>query len=512
MLWNRKIDWFSSQLDNNISLMQSGDYSSIPWIFCVFAENHMPSKTVAAKALCAVLGSLTFDELILIDRQMRQTTSIEWGINWRNYSINSFFTPDMDEDERRAVIVFASFNPNGFIREQAMRMMKDCAGTLPFVILRQNDWVLQVRNAAEKIAEHRLSHLSPGELIAALPFVDILSRSKRVSRKSIYTDIIHSTLTSHENESDLAAGLDAANIRSRRICTNALFNMKSPRYDLAFSRLKKETDPFLRAFIFSQLVGAGQNMDSVIESFLQDKYPHNRIKAFQYICEHDQNRALQISHDLLLDKNAAVRDTVRFFLKSECADFDFDTFYKKHLTTHTVPAIYGLSETGNTEYMAVIEGYLHVTQTSVVRAAMTAIMRLSCNKYDAAITEFLMDDRVGIVKAARNLILKTASPNYARVMEIFKATPYENTKRKCFSILLTASKWPRLIFILDILENGGEGITDYAIAALERWIDIYNRSYAVASKAQTELIFDNIKRLGDTLPESLRNKLLFLLR
>ena len=188
MFWNKnnKPSWFGSKLNEYESALQSGDYSTIPWIFCVLSENHTVAKTVAAKQLRAALDKLSFDELIRIDEQMRQTTSMEWSINWRNYSLDKFFTPEMGEPERRAVVVFASFNPNGFIRERAVRLMKDYPGTLPFTILRQNDWVSQVRSAAVETTDHRLLHLSDGELIAALPFADKLSRSGRAKGGNTY--------------------------------------------------------------------------------------------------------------------------------------------------------------------------------------------------------------------------------------------------------------------------------------------------------------------------------------
>jgi hypothetical protein len=258
MFWNKnsKPGWFGSKLNDYGSALESGDYSAIPWVFCVFAENHAAAKNKAAELLCNVLEKLTFDELIRIDEQMRQSTSMEWSIDWRNCSITSFLTPEMGEAERRAVIIFASFSPNGFIRERAVRLMKDYSGTLPFAILRQNDWVSQVRSAAEETADYRSARLSNGELIATLPFADKLSRSGRSQSGNTYVNRIYTVLISHENE--LIAGLSAANIRTRRICANALFNFDNPRYDLAFDRLRKETDPFLRAGIFKRLVSAGR--------------------------------------------------------------------------------------------------------------------------------------------------------------------------------------------------------------------------------------------------------------
>ena len=514
MFWkkNDKPGWFGSKLDDNEIALQSGDYSAIPRIFCVFAENHTPSKTRAASILCDVLDRLTFDEIVRIDVQMRQTTSMEWSINWRNYSIDDFFTSDMNVNERRAVVVFASLNPNGFVREHAVHMMKDYGGTLPFIVLRQNDWVSQVRAVALESADYRLSNLSDGELITALPFADKLSRSGRSQSNDSYTNRIYSVLTSSENERELIAGFKTTNIRTRRICTNTLFITENLRIDLLFDRLRCETDPFLRASIFRRLISAGQNMDDDADQFLHDKYPLNRILAFQYICDRDQNKALNTARNLFLDKNATVRENARYYMNGKCPDFDYRAFYKAHMADFTVSAIYGLGETGKAEDTAVIERYLCDAQISAVRAAMISIMRLHGTKYASVITGFLSDDRAGLVKAARNLIIKTDSPDYERVMEIFRVTPYENTKRKCFSILLTAGKWQRLIYILDILENGGEEISESAMTALRGWIVGYNRSYAAASEEQIKSIAESIERFNGKLSDTVRRQLRFLLR
>ena len=125
MFWNKNQGWFGKQLDENIRALNNGDLSKIPWVFCVFSESHSPSKVSASIALRDTLSKLQFSDIIRIDEQMRQTTSMEWNINWCKLKVENFLTPAMNINDRRAVIVFASFNPNGFIREQAVRMMSE---------------------------------------------------------------------------------------------------------------------------------------------------------------------------------------------------------------------------------------------------------------------------------------------------------------------------------------------------------------------------------------------------
>jgi hypothetical protein len=253
-------------------------------------------------------------------------------------------------------------------------------------------------------------------------------------------------------------------------------------------------------------------MDIVVEQFVKDKYPLNRVLAFQYISGVDKNKASQIAKELLLDRSAAVRENVRFYLNKNDPEFNCRTYYKSRLTDCTASAVCSLGETGKAEDAAGIERYMKSDVVSVVRAAMAAVMRLDGERYAVAITGFLADDRVGIVKTARNLIIKTSLPDYARVMGIFRNTPYENTKQKCFSILLTASKWQRLIYTLDVLENSVGDMTEKVEDAVDRWIGSYNRSYAVATPVQIETIAESIKRLNGKLSVRTQKQLLFLLR
>ena len=514
MFWKKsdKPGWFGSKLSDYKAVLESGDYGAIPWVFCALSEKHRATKTAAAKLLCVVLDKLTFGDIIRIDEQMRQTTSMEWRIDWSQFTLDTLLAPDMSEAERRAVIVFASFNPNGFIREQAVRTMRDYAGTLPFVVLRHNDWVSQVRSAAAETADYRLMHLTDGELVSALPFSDKLSRCGRAQDGVGCVERMVTALNSQENATELATGLGSANIRTRRICTKALFSTDSPRYDSALDRLQRETDPFLRASIFRQLVSAGQNMDTVARQFIRDKYPPNRILAFQYIAGTDKARASLVAEELLLDNSAAVRENARFYLNRNSPGFDYCAYYKAKLSVCTAPALLGLGETGGAEHTAAVEGYLRSNTISVVRAAMTAVMRLDKEKYAEAITEFLCDSRDGIVTTARNLVIHISSPNYARIMEIFRATPKESTKNNCFSVLLRAGKWQRLNYILDVMENSSTDMAEKARYAINRWINNYNRSYAVATPDQIVDISQTIKRLDGKLSEQTRRQLLFLLR
>ena len=100
---NKQVGWFGKQLEENIKALRDGDRSRISWILCVFSENHDQSKLMAAKVLRETLDSLSFDDIVRVDEQIRQTTSMEKSLTAINrwlFGFNrSFALPHEQQSE-----------------------------------------------------------------------------------------------------------------------------------------------------------------------------------------------------------------------------------------------------------------------------------------------------------------------------------------------------------------------------------------------------------------------------
>jgi hypothetical protein len=328
------------------------------------------------------------------------------------------------------------------------------------------------------------------------------------------------------------AAFHSGDIWTRRICTEALLRADNPSYSLAYDRLRAERDPFLRGAIFRHLMSVGHDLDAVKERFLLDKFYLNRLLALQYTADKDRQEALKLSERLLLDRSAICRAEARHYLDQydQQRDWDYREFYLEQVMGHEtgnatghetgclVAAIYGLGETGNARDAVQIEQYLDGTSSAVVRATMTALMHLDEQRYAPVITALLLDERPGVVKTARNLLKKTLLPDYARVLAIFHATPYLNTKQKCFSLLLTASLWQRLIFIFEVLEATDGDMREgemrrSVLAYMRRWLEAgYRRYYIRPSQVEIEQIMAALARNDAVVPDDVKRRLLSLIR
>lgn len=307
MFLHKKTDFYSSNLNAYIAQASEGALHNLPLIFCVFAENSDNHKVAAANFLCEFLNKLSFDDIYRIDKQMRQTTSMEWSINWKELNVESFVTKHMSEDEKRAVFVFASFHPNGYIREQAVYALGKYKDALPFILLRCNDWVCQVRQAAFNVFTQILAYSSEEEIVYALPLMEKLRRSTRCGYDTILPAVVN---LFRINGQLIKRGLNSTDIRARKFCISIINHLDKIDNDYLMDYIFHEKDPFLRKTVFQILLKTNADSTEILElskCFLKDKYPPNRILALQYLIDNHSNSLFDIAKLMLMDKNAQVR-------------------------------------------------------------------------------------------------------------------------------------------------------------------------------------------------------------
>lgn len=506
--WDLKL---REALETNIEALERGDYWRVVTVFRVLAGRNKKLKRRAAKALWQVLPLLSFEDILLVDRDMRERDGmLEW-VDWSKYEMADFLTPEMTREEHNAVVVFASFNPNGFIREQAVALMRDYDHMLPYLSLRLNDWVIEVRQAAAKVFAEKMETLKAGDLLAVLPYVEKLKRGGRAAHGAV-VGAFFEKLMSEEYRDELRLGLESSNVRIRRICINGLFETSYSNERLALEHLLLEPDAFLRSFLFRRLCDANVQMDEEARVLLRDRLALNRLLALQYFYRMDSDAVDDIAVEMLMDKKQRVRELARVILRRRKRAFDFAAFYRGKLDDAGVAAIAGLGETGRREDAGYLVHYLKDSRSSYVCAALVALMALDGDTYQDCAFDLLDDGRRSVVKTAQKMMIKYEIMDYELVQKIFWSTAYDHTKVVCAAMLYTAPKWSRLIYILDTLSDDGEMVRQLAQQALGEWLFCYNQWMAPLGETQKKTILGLISGLDERLSAGLKKQLLFVVR
>lgn len=507
LLFSGKKKTYGDYLAEYISHVKAGELAFVPWVYCALAQGTDRQKETAARTLAEVLAGLTLDGLVRMDLRMRETTSMEWSIPWRTLEVEDLFAPHMSLAECRAVLVFSTFHPNGYIREQAVAALGNDPQALPAVLLRCNDWVAQVRQAALESLKRLLERADGPEIAAALPILEKLRRSGRCQLDDILPLFVQAC---RRNPDLLRLGLESGDVRARRLCISQLPALGEVDSAYLIRRVKGEPDPFLRKLLYQTLLDMGVDGMDLSRRFLRDKYPPNRALALEYLEEHEAKDLLERALALLLDKSARVRETAREIVKGRDRDFDLRQFYLEHLPDRPTVSILGLGETGSAEDCPRIADFLTRPQPNQVRAAMTALMKLDPEHYGEAVTQGLAADQPGVVKTAALLLGKSRLYDPDRVFSIQQATTAENTKLKCAALLFQTGKWNRLTYALTLLGSGYEKLDQACQRELGNWIHTYNRSYTVLGEEQRRHILALLEEKGTYLRPAMVKQLQFL--
>ncbi len=503
MFFDNKVGSFGAELNKNIAFVLEKNFHYLPQIFCVFSEKHDNSKRRAAVFFKTILEKLSFNDVMNIDTQMRETTSMEWFINWNKVEKSDLLLPTMTKEEKQAVLVFASFNPNGYLREKAVKLLAKYDMSLPYILLRKNDWVRQVREMADEAFIYRMDHLSDGELLVSLPFAEKINRSLRGDHKSTIKKF-YNILLKPENKNELELGLESRNLYIRRFCLNAILNAENPDMNLILKYIQSEKIPQIKFMAYKKLLTLNAcPVNIILEQMLFEKYPRTRSHALQFIYEQDKLNSYNVAINFLLDKSPSVRNTARWIIFSCNREFDFVDYYKGNLSVNSYSSICGIRETGKKKDAVLIESYLSSDVVSIVRATMRALMFLDADNYSLHVVKMLEDSRKSVVKEAFQLFMNYGVNSYMEeIYRIFENSQNADIRYKCATLLFRSSKWDAIIYILELLSNQDETVRILSKTALNKWIFGFNGSFTKPNLMQKQKIIQLINQQSSLISEN----------
>ena len=501
MFFDKKVGAYSSNLEYYITKVKSGSLAYIPYIFNVFYENSNKHKILAANFLSEILKTLSLNDIYIIDKEMRKIKYIQPI----NTDINKLITNKMSDNQKRTVFIFATFNPSGYIREKAVLNLSGYKNTLPFILLRCNDWVYEIRKSAINLLTQSLKYATDDEIINSLSIIEKLRKSKRCDFNSIYS-CINERL---DNELVYKA-LKNNNIITRRFCISLFNNLKILNPEILANHIKHENEPLLRKMAFQILVDTNLDVLGLSKAFVKDKCSQNRFLALQYVYNNYCEQSFEIAFNMLLDKNSNIRSLARDIVLKHNPNFDFYKYYLDKIDFNTAISIYGLGEVGCDHNY--IKPFLLSDNISVIRASMVTLMNLSPNTYISQITEMLASEYTGIVKTATMLLKKYRNYDFERVLQILNQSQYENTKIKCASLLFLSGKWNSLIYTLTLIGSQYTDLEKLCQAQIHHWICSYNSSYALLSEKNKQLITELIDKKKNFLTSENIKLLIFLSR
>lgn len=447
-LKNRQNDAWLDVIEKEMEKLKAGDGTGLRIVYYAFATGDRKFIGRAACAIRRYLEHFSLEQMIHLHERFRSFTSLEWYIDWTRLPLDKILKA-LEREDRKYVLILGTFHPNGYFREQCMTALAEEKGTLPYLMLRANDWVLPVRNKAFELLSVYLEQCSLEEILSSMPVLEKLKGSLRRSdgqmeelKDQVFVrleQILKSANWSRVWPEDFSV---------RKSLYRTAIEMRKLSLEQMMCWLQREKSSCGRMILINGILAHPDCTLHQAEIYLQ--YPNTQVrrKALEYKYEHLKTGWPGLE-SMLLDSGRGVREYAVYILERH-TDLDIRGYYLEHLKDDKPEyAILGLSEYSHRENVPMLLSGLQSPVERIRKYTLLALGRQEDFEDEELLWNYLWDKKPGISKAAYISILK--KDFYLGAEKIYHAycgAREEHIRRYLLRLLLRESSWSRLPWLI----------------------------------------------------------------
>ena len=466
-------------------------------LFLNLFQNEQANARAVSDKMAALFTACTADELLELDEQVRWLYDWNVGEAWTKLRAQDVSKLPATERSRGLVLGLASFHGNGYVREAAVEALDNLHdGTeLPFLLIRNNDWVAKVQLRAKAATEQRVREKRFGFSVLNLDLLFRLLNKRRAEHSALVTMVV-AQLLQPEQRTTLLNLLTGSNRFVRRTLFRLGIEISGFDQELIQVGLKS-TDPVVRLWSIRRVsVFQKQDLVELLKQVENDSFLPVRREVLQIQLAHFPERAEQYLHAALLDHRATIRELARFHFR-KIGFINFSAIYRELLKEQAKVAIAGLGESGAEGDAELILPYVGSKRSSVRKAAVRAVGRLAASKYAELLTDCLSDDSPSVSReAARVLTEQVLQVGTHRLWSLFQQDQRQHVKLAVLSLVINFSIWIGLPLFIEAAANSDSRIAAFAKNYCER---LYNRVFTRPSGEQQLLISQSLDKYHDSL-------------
>jgi HEAT repeat protein len=387
-------------------------------------------------------------------------------------------------------------------------------GELPFLLLRLNDWVQEVRSAAEGFISARLKGDYAHFFIQNLALITRLESTYR-ARELKLVGRIEALLETGEGREAVVAGMDSPDTQVRRQSYRLALRL-SPDKHWVMEKALTEADPAIRrwgaenlAHVPEQAVSAG-----LLSRLRADRLASVRRQALQISCERFPETAKEWLESALLDSHPAVRGYAQ---RKEQSGADVRRFYLDALSRSDPRTVYsallGLGETGSSPDVDLILPYASHGVSKVRRAALRSLGRLQTGGFADLFVHYLSDESAAVSREAMKALAKrTHLLEGERIWHVFGNTARIHSRRNALFLIARLTKWESIRYLIEALSTEDLELRELANKYVRRWQSQFNRSFTTPTAGQVKGLLRSMSLCGAFVEPSVKELLEFSIR
>ena len=441
----------------------------------------------AANTIHKLMPEVSPIDFIQLDDQVRHSTW--YSSSWEKVSQKQVRKFTRFGEAARSVLGLASCHTNGYVREAAIRELTNVSdgSELPFLLVRLNDWVRNVREAARAALRDRLTSDCAVHLIKNMGLIRRLSACGRENH-SAFVELVNDLLKQPDCHDQLIDGTSSRDKIVRRTCYQLLAESPVTDSQEVIGRAFSEDDPVVRLWAV-RLADSALEGDSLLRALSNaklDKFmPVRRETLSVYVSKCPDAAAVEL-RAALLDRHPAVRSCARFYMAKK-ENVDFAAFYRESLSstdTRTLfAAISGLGETGSPDDAKTIFPYSSHAVTRIRRASIHALSKLNGDVHVPLFLGALKDESPSVAHEARTAMMNRLHlVDIGIVRKLYSSDSRQHVRLDALQLLSRLGKWKSLPFLITACADHDPKLVDQGQAYTLKWLARANRDYTAPTR------------------------------
>jgi len=415
----KPVSFWESSKKHKISTLaligQTRDPVAIPDIVLLLLDRDRDVARSAATAVSALVEVLSPEDLPWLDQIMRERYPYSWSYPsaWAELKPGQLNLLQRFERESIFALGVASMHYSGYVRDEALRKLSDTEdGTeLPFLLLRLNDWVKEVRWAALAFVRQRLSSRYAPFFVMNIALVNRLRFACRGNQEDIVNEI-EQLLTSEQGRTALLTGLASTDQQVKRACYDLGFGTTGLDQVQLVEKAFSEPDPVIRLRGVKKIASLSEAdpIERLLLRAKKDRFALVRRTALEISSKRSPTEARQWLEEALSDNHPSLRGYSQFQLGKE-PSFDLRAFYIDALGRPEASVlsalISGLGETGNASDCSLVMPHLSNRVPRVRRAVLRTLALLKADSFVDVFERYLSDSSRSVSREAMKGLAKT---------------------------------------------------------------------------------------------------------
>jgi HEAT repeat protein len=353
--------------------------AALPVIVRFLLSKEPATRSLASKAIAEISSRLSVKEILhlnelILSKQNWHVVQEWWKVKPSQVSA---YAGSAFAEHRAYVLGLLSIHANGYVRHEAVRQLSllEDGEEVPYLLIRQNDWVQSIANDAKHAVANRLNESYLPHFAKYLDLVLRLNRSTRLDNSET-VDRILALLFSEGQRQVLKSAVATIERETLRAIIAKGLDIPGDHHSFLIKLGLASPDPVARLQSCRKLldVYGTAEIEPVLVKLRSDRFIPVRREALLVSAKIFPDHARQLFQEGLFDPSRAIRELCRFHL-TKLGTTDFASIYRVALIENDdlLPAMIGLAETADGTDM---EYFKHLSRHPLATRRSAAVQGL----------------------------------------------------------------------------------------------------------------------------------------